>query len=65
LLARECIAFGATQDVLANEHLVRARMLAESWQEEAAACERPEPEGHTHHHHDHDHHHGGDKRDHK
>jgi zinc/manganese transport system ATP-binding protein len=39
LLARECIAWGATADVLTDTHLARARAMAEAWDESAALCE--------------------------
>jgi zinc/manganese transport system ATP-binding protein len=39
LLARECIAWGPTADVLRPEHLERARHMARSWDESAALCE--------------------------
>ena len=40
LLAREAIAWGATDQVLVSEHLARARNLAEHWDANAAVCER-------------------------
>jgi len=40
LLARDLIAWGATNDVLTPEHLRRARTMAEAWDENAAACDR-------------------------
>jgi len=42
LLAREPIAWGPSQQVLTEENLLRARVLAESWRDEAAAiCRIP------------------------
>lgn len=38
LLARECIAWGATAAVLTEAHLQRARAMAEAWDETAAIC---------------------------
>lgn len=37
LLARELIAWGATQDVMKPENLLRARALAENWDDDCAA----------------------------
>ncbi|MBD8903703.1 ABC transporter [Methylobacterium bullatum] len=66
LLAREPVAWGATETVLTRENLARAQALSEAWDEDAAICGRGE--GHHHapppadggdlHHHDHDHPHG-------
>lgn len=39
LLARECIAWGATEQVLSDANLRRARAMAEAWDEAAALCE--------------------------
>ncbi len=39
LLARECIAWGATADVLTDTQLQRARAMAEAWDETAAICD--------------------------
>jgi zinc/manganese transport system ATP-binding protein len=39
LLARECIAWGATAEVLTNVNLRRARAMAEAWDETAAICD--------------------------
>lgn len=39
LLARECIAWGPTEQVLTDTHLQRARAMAEAWDETAALCE--------------------------
>lgn len=39
LLARECIAWGATADVLTRANLARARTMAETWDETAAICD--------------------------
>jgi zinc/manganese transport system ATP-binding protein len=41
LLAREQIAWGRTETVLSPANLLRARGLAENWDEDAATCERP------------------------
>lgn len=38
LLARECIAWGPTADVLTDANLRRARAIAGAWDETAAAC---------------------------
>lgn len=38
LMARERIAWGPTATALTPEHLLRARQMAEAWQEGAAAC---------------------------
>lgn len=38
LIARELIAWGPTEDVMSGQNLVRARAMAESWDEEANAC---------------------------
>jgi zinc/manganese transport system ATP-binding protein len=40
LLARECIAFGATAQVLQVDNLHRARMMAEGWSASAPVCQR-------------------------
>ncbi|MDZ7937074.1 MAG: zinc ABC transporter ATP-binding protein AztA [Rhodoferax sp.] len=39
LLARECIAWGATNEVLTEPNLARARHMAEAWDETAAICD--------------------------
>ena len=39
LLARECIAWGATAEVLTDTNLARARSMAEAWDETAALCD--------------------------
>ncbi|WP_296511204.1 zinc ABC transporter ATP-binding protein AztA [Rhodoferax sp.] len=39
LLARECIAWGATNEVLTEPNLARARTMAEAWDETAALCD--------------------------
>ncbi|WP_026176192.1 ABC transporter ATP-binding protein [Methylobacterium sp. 88A] len=66
LLAREPVAWGATETVLTRENLARAQALSEAWDEDASICGRGE--GHHHapppadggdlHRHDHDHPHG-------
>lgn len=38
MLAREKIAWGATRDVLCEENLHKARLMAEHWHETAEAC---------------------------
>jgi zinc/manganese transport system ATP-binding protein len=40
LLARECIAWGSTRQVLMPPNLRRARHMAEAWSAEAEACRR-------------------------
>ena len=42
LLARELVASGPTVGVLSSDNLLRARAMAEAWDEHAGACERPE-----------------------
>ncbi len=41
LLARELVAAGPTAQVLSAENLLRARAMAEAWDEHAGACEVP------------------------
>ncbi len=41
LLARELVAAGPTAVVLSPENLLRARAMAEAWDEQADACEMP------------------------
>ncbi len=41
LLARELVAAGPTPRVLSSENLLRARAMAEAWDEQASACEVP------------------------
>ncbi len=41
LLARECMAWGATEQVLTDANLQRARAMAEAWDEAAAWCDDP------------------------
>ena len=43
LIARELVGWGQTQDVMSPANLVKARALAESWDEDAGNC-LPEPE---------------------
>ena len=38
LLARECIAWGETSEVLTAAHLARAQHMAEAWRENAPVC---------------------------
>jgi zinc/manganese transport system ATP-binding protein len=40
LLARECIAWGPTAEVLTERNWQRARALAEAWDETASVCDR-------------------------
>jgi zinc/manganese transport system ATP-binding protein len=40
LLARDAIAWGPTEQALSAENRLRARMMAEAWDERAAACTR-------------------------
>ncbi len=42
LLAREAIAFGPSRTVLSEDNLLRARAMAERWDDEAAWCHRDE-----------------------
>lgn len=44
LLAREPVAFGATEAVLSARNLQRARQLCEAWDEDAEICRRGEHE---------------------
>jgi len=41
LLARELIGWGPTADVLSTHNLLKARMMAERWDEGAATCKAP------------------------
>ncbi|AWB07621.1 ABC transporter (plasmid) [Azospirillum humicireducens] len=43
LLAREPVAWGSTADALAPANLIRARAMAESWDDKAALCRRSAP----------------------
>lgn len=74
LLAREMLAYGAARTVLQPENLQRARLLAESWHDDAPQCDRDLPphahhqgeesHHHAHHHahyHEHEHNHKGHK----
>ena len=40
LIARECIAWGETADVLSPDNLSRARRMSEAWADEAEDCRR-------------------------
>ncbi|MEJ0063873.1 MAG: metal ABC transporter ATP-binding protein [Alphaproteobacteria bacterium] len=65
LLARELVAIGPAAEVLRDENLQRAKLLAESWRDGAPQCDRDlPPHDHGHHHghhaHDHSHHHHGE-----
>ena len=40
LLAREGLAWGATQDVLSSDNLARAHLMAQAWAEDAPVCVR-------------------------
>lgn len=42
LLARDCLGWGPTEQVLTATNRLRARMMAEAWAEEAEACRRSE-----------------------
>ena len=41
LLARECIAWGDTETVLAAEYQTRAERMAEAWNDSAPVCHQP------------------------
>jgi zinc/manganese transport system ATP-binding protein len=41
LLAREMVAWGPTEEALSSANLMRARAMAESWQDDAPICRRP------------------------
>jgi zinc/manganese transport system ATP-binding protein len=50
LIARELVAWGRTQDVMSPANLVKARAMAERWDEDAAEClpeDEPAPNGHA------------------
>ena len=38
MVARECLGWGTTKDVLTAENLLRARQMSEAWDDEAALC---------------------------
>ena len=40
LMARECVAWGATRDVVTPDNLLRARQMSEAWSAEAEDCRR-------------------------
>ena len=40
LMARECVAWGATEDVVTPHNLLRARQMSEAWSAEAEDCRR-------------------------
>src|SRR6266513_2662875 len=40
LIARECVAWGATREVVTPENLLRARHMSEAWSAEAEDCRR-------------------------
>ncbi|PDT32457.1 ABC transporter [Rhizobium sp. M10] len=42
LLARELVGWGPTADVMSSANLMKARAMAERWDEDAAACARQE-----------------------
>ncbi|MEO8280394.1 MAG: metal ABC transporter ATP-binding protein [Ideonella sp.] len=50
LLAREAIAFGPSSEVLSEGNLLRAREMAERWDDAAAWCHRDASAAHTHRH---------------
>jgi zinc/manganese transport system ATP-binding protein len=60
LLAKECVAWGATADTLTPDNIARANGTATNWDKHAGVCHRdegsPAPMEHAHSH-DHDHHH--------
>ena len=41
LLARELVAWGPTEEALSPANLLKARAMAESWQDDAPICHRP------------------------
>jgi zinc/manganese transport system ATP-binding protein len=41
LMARECVAWGATREVVTADNLRRARRMSEAWSAEAEDCRRP------------------------
>ena len=41
LLARECVAWGATSEVITPHNLAQARRMSEAWSAEAVDCRRP------------------------
>lgn len=43
LLARECVAWGATEHVLAQAHAQRARAMTQAWDDTAAFCAADDP----------------------
>ena len=59
LIAREPVAWGATERVLTPQNLARAQSLSEAWDEDAAVCgghaSSDAAPGHAHAHHDHAH----------
>jgi zinc/manganese transport system ATP-binding protein len=54
LIARECLAWGPTAQVLTPENLLRARTMSEAFDDRAPPCDR-EVHAHDHAHHDHGH----------
>ncbi len=42
LIAREPIGWGPTATVMSDANLLKARAMAEAWDENAAVCEREE-----------------------
>ena len=65
LLAREGVAWGATEWVLTPQNLARAQSLSEAWDEDAAVCGRhavPDPSHEHGHDHGHNHDHAPDGR---
>jgi len=40
MIARECVAWGATEDVVTPHNLLRARQMSEAWSAEAEDCRR-------------------------
>ncbi|BCH34404.1 ABC transporter [Mesorhizobium sp. L-8-10] len=68
LLARQPIAWGATQEALHPENLMRARRFDEAWHDDAPWCHVDDDKHHHHDEHggpDHDHSHDGDDHHHR
>jgi zinc/manganese transport system ATP-binding protein len=40
LIARECVAWGTTHEVVTPDNLLRARQMCEAWSAEAEGCRR-------------------------
>ncbi len=52
LVARECLGWGATPDVVSPQNLLRARRMSEAWDDGADTCHVHESHGHDDHGHD-------------